>query len=181
MITNYTNGPLVWLDLEFTDLDVKRAQIVEIATVITDAKLNIKAVGPDLVIHQPESVLRGMVRWNQEHFSQSGLMEEIVSSKITLKRAYEETLKFVKAHCAFKTGVLAGSSVYIDREFLGEFMPQIYDYLHFRIIDTNTIKELMHRWYPRVPDYPKIESHRAGKDIIESINELKYYQSEIFK
>ena len=165
MITNYTNGPLVWLDLEFTDLDVKRAQIVEIATVITDAKLNIKAI----------------VRWNQEHFSESGLMEEIITSKVTLKRAYEETLKFVKAHCAFKTGVLAGASVYIDREFLGEYMPLLYDYLHFRIIDTNTIKEIMHRWYPRIPDYPKLEAHRAGKDIVESINELKYYQANLFK
>jgi oligoribonuclease len=181
MNSDFTNGPLVWLDLEFTDLDFKRSAIVEIATVITDSRLNIKAVGPDLVIHQPEEVIKNMVRWNQEHFAESGLLEEIRQSKISLRRAYDETLKFVKSQCAFKTGVLCGSSVYIDREFLGEFMPVLYDYLHFRIIDTNTIKELMHRWYPRKPDYPKAEAHRAGKDIIESINELKYYQSEIFK
>lgn len=181
MIQNFTNGPLVWMDLEFTDLDVKRGQIVEISTVITDAKLNVKAVGPNLVIHQPDSVLKGMVRWNQEHFSESGLMDEIKASKITLQKAYDETLKFIKANCAFKTGVLAGTSIYVDREFLGEYMPLIYDYLHYRIIDTNTLKELMHRWYPNVPDYPKAEPHRAYKDILESIDELKYYKANIFK
>lgn len=181
MMANFTQGPLVWMDLEFTDLDVKKGKIVEISTVITDAKLNIKAVGPNLVIHQPDSVLQDMVRWNQEHFMESGLLEEIKVSKVTLQKAYDETLKFIKDNCTFKSGVLAGSSVYIDREFLGEYMPLIYDYLHYRIVDTNTLKELMHRWYPAVPDYPKNEPHRANKDILESIDELKYYKTKIFK
>lgn len=178
---NYTLGPLVWMDLEFTDLDVKRGQIVEIATVITDAKLNIKAVGPNLVIHQPESVIENMVRWNQEHFAESGLVEEIRQSKISLQKAYDETLKFIQAHCDFKEGILAGSSIYVDREYLGEFMPLIYDYLHYRIVDTNTIKELMHRWYPAKRDFRKEGHHRAYQDILESIDELKYYKANVFK
>ena len=181
MTANFTQGPLVWMDLEFTDLDIKKGKIVEISTVITDAKLNVKAIGPNLVIHQPDEVLANMIQWNQEHFSESGLIEEVKHSKITLEQAYDETLKFIKANCTEKSGVLAGSSVYIDREFLGEYMPLIYDYLHYRIIDTNTLKELTHRWYPTIPDYPKNESHRANQDILESIDELKYYKTKIFK
>jgi len=165
MSVSIPNAPLVWLDLEFTDLDVKKGKIVEIATVITDSKLNVKAVGPHLVIHQPDEVLDGMVLWNQKHFAESGLLEEIRDSKVTLAKAYDETLKFLKKHASFQTALLAGSSVYIDREYLGEHMPMVYDYLHHRIIDTNTIKELMHRWYPNVPDYPKTGAHRADKDI----------------
>lgn len=181
MISHLNLGPLVWMDLEFTDLDVTKGKIVEICTIITDAKLNIKAVGPNLVIHQPESELQKMVRWNREHFSESGLLEEIRNSKITEQRAYEETLKFIKANCDFKEGLLAGTSVYVDREFLGQYMPLIYDYLHYRIVDTNTLKELMHRWYPHIPDYPKNEPHRAHGDILESIDELRYYKEKIFK
>lgn len=176
-----TNQPLVWIDLEYTDLDVKKGKIVEISTLITDGHFKVKAQGPSLVIHQPEEVLESMVMWNQNHFTQSGLMEQIRTSKITHKKAYEETLKFIKKHCSFQSGILAGSSVYIDREFLGEYMPEIYNYLHHHIIDINTIKELARRWYPKVPDYPKSFAHRAYDDILDSINELKYYQDAIFK
>jgi len=181
MTANFTQGPLVWMDLEFTDLDVKKGRIVEIATVITDAKLNIKAVGPNLVINQPDSVLDNMIDWNQEHFRESGLLKEIKESTVTLKQAYDETLNFIKSNCPPNAGLLSGSSVHVDKEFLGEYMPLIKDYLHYRIIDTSTLKELMHRWYPSMPDFPKVEQHRANKDILESIDELKYYKAKIFK
>ena len=181
MTANFTQGPLVWMDLEFTDLDVRKGKIVEISTIITDANLKITAIGPHLVIHEPDSVLDGMVAWNKEHFKASGLFQEIQKSKTTLQEACDKTLEFIKANCPVKSGILAGSSVYVDREFLGEYMPLIYDYLHYRIVDTNTLKELMHRWYPAMPDYPKNEPHRANKDILESIDELKYYKTKIFK
>ena len=134
--------PLLWIDLEFTDLDVKRGKIVEIASVITDGDLNIKAMGPDIVIHQTDKVLNSMVQWNQTHFSESGLMGEIKLSKISLKKAEDQTLKFIKKHAAFQSVLLAGSSIQVDREYLGEYMPLIYSYLHHHIIDLNTIKEL---------------------------------------
>lgn len=175
------NFPFLWLDLELTDLDVKRGHIVEIASLITDGGLRTKAIGPHYVIHQPETVLDNMVRWNREHFAESGLLEEIKTSKISLKTAYTDTLKFIKKHCAFQSIILAGASVHVDREFLGEYMPEIYNYLHHRIIDTNTLKELMHRWYPRLPDFPKAQAHRADKDVLESVNELKYYRDVLFK
>lgn len=177
----YANAPLFWIDLEFTDLDVKRGKIVEIASVITDSNLNIKHVGPDLVIYQPSEVLEGMVMWNQSHFEYSGLMEEIRTSKISLGKAYQKTLAFLKQHCSFQKAMLAGSSVYIDREFLGEQMPEIYNYLHHHIVDVNTVKEICRRWYPKTPLYPKNFTHRANSDIIDSINELKYYRETIFK
>lgn len=173
--------PLFWIDLEFTDLDVKRGQIVEIASVITDANLKVKHTGPNLVIHQSEKVLENMVQWNQKSFADSGLLEEIRTSKITLKKAEEETLKFLKKHTEFQSVVLAGSSVHIDREYLGEHMPLIYNYLHHHIIDVNTVKDLARRWYPKVPDYPKNRAHRSTQDILESINELKYYRDTVFK
>jgi oligoribonuclease len=174
-------SPLIWLDLEFTDLDVKKGVIVEIATVVTDGNLKILGTGPDIVINQPETILKNMVKWNQEHFSESGLLQEIRNSRTTTEMAEEETLNFLKKFCAPHTALLAGSSVYMDREFLRIYMPRLYDFVHYRIVDTNTLKELMHRWYPSTPDYPKVEPHRAKGDTLESIDELKYYQANIFK
>lgn len=174
-------SPLIWLDLEFTDLDVKQGVIVEIATVVTDGHLQILGTGPDLVIHQPEPILRKMVKWNQEHFTESGLLTEIRQSQLTVEEAENQTLDFLKKFCAPHTALLAGSSIYMDREFLRVYMPRLYDFVHYRIVDTNTLKELMHRWYPSIPDYPKVEPHRAQADILESIDELKYYQTNLFK
>ena len=181
MSSTLPSSPLIWLDLEFTDLDVKKGVIVEVATVITDGNLNILATGPDIVISQPESILTGMAKWNKEHFGQSGLLEEIRRSSITIAQAENQTLDFLKKYCAPHTALLAGSSIYIDREFLRIYLPKLYDFVHYRIIDTNTVKELLHRWYPGIPDYPKIEPHRAKGDILESIDELKYYQANLFK
>lgn len=181
MSSTKSTSPLIWLDLEFTDLDVKKGVIVEIATIVTDGNLNILAVGPDLVIHQPDSILTKMVKWNQDHFGESGLMEQIRRSQISTQEAEKQTIDFLKKYCAPHTALLAGSSIYMDREFLRIHMPALYDFVHYRIIDTSTLKELMHRWYPHIPDFPKVEPHRAKRDILESIDELKYYQANIFK
>lgn len=181
MSSTVPQSPLIWLDLEFTDLDVNKGVIVEIATVVTDGNLKILGTGPNLVIHQPESILSKMVKWNQEHFTGSGLLTEIRQSQITTEEAEAQTIDFLKQFCAPHTTLLAGSSIYMDREFLRVYMPRLYDFVHYRIVDTNTLKELMHRWYPSLPDYPKIEPHRAKADILESIDELKYYQARLFK
>lgn len=181
MLPTLSTSPIIWLDLEFTDLNVKTGQIVEIATILTDAQLNIIAEGPDLVIHQPNNILQSMVDWNKQHFAESGLLTEIVESEITVEEAEEKTLRFLKKHCTAQSSLLAGASVYVDREFLEFHMPKLYNFLHYRIIDTNTLRELSTRWYPSLERYPKMETHRAHDDILESINELKYYQQEIFK
>lgn len=181
MSSTLPTSPLIWLDLEFTDLNVDKGRIVEIATLITDGRLNVKAIGPDLVIHQSDEILKSMIKWNQEHFRDSGLYEEIRQSKITTLEAEEETLNFLKKFCVPGGSALAGASVYVDRDYLRIHMPRLYNFVHHRVIDTNTLKELMHRWYPNIKDYPNADYHRAGKDILETINELKYYQASIFK
>jgi len=175
-----TNGKLVWIDLEMTGLDSEKDQIVEIATIITDSNLAVLAEGPDLVIYQPPTVTNNMIAWNQEHFAASGLLNEIHDSKISLAEAEEQTLAFIKKYCPPNTALLAGNSVHIDREFLKAHMPKLAAYVHYRIIDVTTIKELSLRWYPGVASFHKEETHRAHDDILESIDELKYYKAKIF-
>ena len=172
---------LVWLDLEMTDLDPVLGRIIEIATIVTDSQLHIIAKGPDLVIHESPEVLGKMVSWNQEHFYASGLMEEITASKITLKEAEEQTLKFISQYFQPQKAILAGNSVYVDREFISVHMPELSSYLHYRIIDVNTIRELAVRWFSNLPKFPKNEKHRAMSDNLESIDELKYYKANMFK
>jgi oligoribonuclease len=175
-----TNGKLIWLDLEMTGLDPNKDKIVEIATIITDADLNVLAEGPDLVINQPSSVTNSMNDWCQEHFAASGLLNAVHDSKITLAEAEEQTLNFLKKYSPPKTALLVGNSIHIDREFLGVHMPKLSEFVHYRIIDVSTIKELALRWYPQTPPFIKTEPHRAHDDILESIDELKYYKARIF-
>lgn len=176
-----TNGKLIWIDLEMTGLDPNKDKIVEIATIITDAKLDVLAEGPDLVIYQPPVVTNNMIAWCQEHFAESGLLNAIHDSKTSLAEAEEQTLNFLKKHCPTNSALLAGNSVHIDREFIRVNMPKLAAFVHYRIIDVSTIKELALRWYPHIPAFPKVEPHRAHDDILESIDELKYYQARIFK
>lgn len=171
---------LVWLDLEMTDLDPVLGKVVEIASVITDQELNIIAKGPNVVIHQPTSVLDKMLLWNKNHFTDSGLMKEIRESKKTVQDAEEATLKFISQHFQSQAAMLAGNSVYVDREFIAVHMPALFAYLHYRIVDVNTVRELAHRWYPNVPSFYKEEKHRAMSDCLESIAELKYFRDTIF-
>lgn len=180
-MTKNQNGKLIWLDLEMTGLDPEKDRIVEIATVITDADLNVIAEGPDLVIRQPKQVIDAMCDWCQEHFAESGLLNKIHESEISLSEAEEKTLAFLRKYSPPKTALLAGNSVHVDREFLRTQMPKLAEFFHYRIIDVSTIKELAFRWYPHVAAYPKIEPHRSHDDILESIDELKYYQKAIFK
>ncbi len=172
---------LVWIDLEMTGLNVDSDTIIEIATIVTDDKLNIVAEGPRLVIHQPDAVLDNMNEWCITHHANSGLTQEVKESTTTMHEAEEKTLAFLKEHCIENTSPLCGNSVHFDRIFLQKYMPKIVEFLHYRILDVTTIKRLKRMWYPSVPFPSKKEAHRALDDIKESIDELKYYKEKLFK
>jgi len=175
-------GNLVWLDLEMTGLIIATDVILEIATVITDGNLNVIAEGPSLVIHQPEEKLIAMGKWCQDHHGKTGLIQAVSDSTITLQQAEEQTLAFIKQHCPPGTGVLSGNTVWQDRVFLDKYMPSISNYLHYRIIDVSSIKELAKRWYPdnKNIEFKKSDRHRALSDVYESIEELKHYRRSFF-
>lgn len=173
---------LVWIDLEMTGLDLSKDVILEIAVTITDNNLNLIAEGPALIINQPQACLTAMNSWCQKQHTLSGLVAAVQASTITPSDAEECVLSFIQEHCKLKTGILAGNSVFQDRAFLAKYMPSIIEYLHYRIIDVSTVKELARRWYSGSPFvfFKKEETHRAQTDIRESIRELQHYRNHFF-
>ena len=175
---------LVWMDLEMTGLDPAKDVIVEIATIVTDDQLEIVAEGPDLVVHQPDDALANMDPVVVEMHTSSGLLEAIKASTITLEEAGAATLEFIKTHVPEpRTIPLCGNSIGTDRRFLAVYLPEIEDHLHYRSVDVSTIKELTRRWYPGALEATprKATAHRALDDIRESIEELRWYRTNVFK
>lgn len=174
---------LVWMDLEMTGLDPARDTIVEIATIVTDDQLEIVAVGPDLVIHQPPEALAVMDPFVVDMHTRSGLLPAIQASTISLEEAGRLTLEFIKAHVPEPGRVpLCGNSIGMDRRFLNAYLPDIEHWLHYRSIDVSSIKELVKRWYPSIDQrrVVKTGTHRALDDIQASIDELRYYREHVF-
>jgi oligoribonuclease len=172
---------MVWIDLEMTGLDIEKESIIEIATIITDGELNILAHGPNVAITVDESLIEGMDDWNTTHHFESGLVKRIREQGVNLSEAENMTLDFLKEWVDPNTAPLCGNSVWNDRRFLEKEMPLVADYLHYRMIDVSTVKELARRWYPEVDKYPKKGAHLALDDIIESVEELDYFRSKVFK
>ena len=174
---------LVWMDLEMTGLDPERDTIVEIATIVTDDDLNVVAEGPDLVIHQPPEALAAMEPVVVQMHTNSGLLEAIAASTVTLEEAGAATLDFIRQHVPTpRTVPLCGNSIGTDRRFLVRYLPDIEEHLHYRSVDVSTVKELARRWYPdALAELPrKATAHRALDDIRESIAELAYYRQRVF-
>ncbi|MGH7739844.1 MAG: oligoribonuclease [bacterium] len=181
MSTDLKNN-LVWMDMEMTGLDPKTCVILEIATLITDKDLNLLAKGPVLAVHQPNAVLEAMDDWNKEHHGKSGLVKRVQQSTVSQAQAEQMTLEFVSQHCEPKTSPLCGNTIYQDRRFLLEYMPKLESYLHYRLIDVSTIKELVKRWYgPESQSPNKKQTHQALEDILETIEELKFYREKVFR
>ncbi len=175
------NAPLVWMDLEMSGLDPDCCTILEIATIVTDAELNVVAEGPDLVIHQDDAVLEAMDEWCTKHHGSSGLTAQVQASTISLAQAEALTLEFLRAHCGAKISPLCGNTIWQDRRFLLRYMPELEAHLHYRLVDVSTLKELARRWYPTLKAPGKSDSHRALDDIRESIAELKFYREYLFR
>ncbi|CAG9769624.1 unnamed protein product [Ceutorhynchus assimilis] len=174
---------LIWIDMEMTGLNVDQDKIMEIACLVTDSNLNIIAEGPDLIIKQPKDILDNMNEWCIKQHRKTGLTEASLKSQTTLEEAENIILDFLKNHVTSNTCPLAGNSVYMDRFFLIKHMPKLNGYLHYRIVDVSTIKEICRRWNTSVfKGLPKKEfEHRALADIRESVAELKYYRENFFK
>ncbi|CAH1979824.1 unnamed protein product [Acanthoscelides obtectus] len=174
---------IFWVDMEMTGLDIENDQIMEIACLVTDSDLNIVAEGPEIVINHTQNTINQMGEWCTKQHSSSGLIQKCLDSKISLIEAEQNVLDFAKAHLPENTSPLAGNSVYVDRGFLRKYMPKVDDYLHYRIIDVSTIKELCRRWNSEVyKNIPKKDfSHRALQDIKESVQELQFYRNYFFK
>jgi oligoribonuclease len=172
---------LVWIDCEMTGLDPERDHLIEIATLITDNRLKVVAEGPVLAIHQPERVLARMNAWNRRTHGGSGLLERVRASEVDVAEAEKATLRFLRRHCYKNTAPLCGNSVCQDRRFLARYMPRVNDFLHYRMVDVSTIKELVQRWYRKECGPPKkAETHTALSDIRESIEELRHYRETVF-
>ena len=173
------------MDLEMTGLNPETDVIVEIATLVTDDELNIIAEGPNLVIFQPEEALTSMGDFVTQMHTTSGLLELIKTSTISHDEAMQQTLDFIKEHSPEAGKIpLCGNSIRTDRSFLEKYMPEIEHWLHYRCVDVSTVKELVKRWYPNIAYGREIstgQNHRAMDDIRDSVEEMRYYRSLIFR
>ncbi|HEX5543436.1 MAG TPA: oligoribonuclease [Micromonospora sp.] len=174
---------LVWIDCEMTGLDLGKDALIEVAALVTDADLNVLGDGVDVVIHAEEPALAGMVEVVREMHEKSGLTDEVRRSTVTLRQAEDMVLDYIGEYVKEpRTVPLCGNSIATDRAFLARDMPRLDAFLHYRMIDVSSIKELCRRWYPRVyfGQPPKGLAHRALSDIRESIRELAYYRRTVF-
>jgi len=176
------NDRLVWIDCEMTGLDYVNDALVEIACVVTDFDLNPLGDGVDLVIKPPAEAVAQMDDFVRSMHEKSGLITEL-DSGITLQEAEQQVLAYVREHCSDGSRPpLAGNTVATDRAFISRDMPDLDAFLHYRIVDVSSIKELSRRWYPRTyfAAPAKLGNHRALADIQESIEELRYYRAAVF-
>jgi oligoribonuclease len=174
---------LVWIDCEMTGLDLENDRLIEVAVLITDGELELVDEGIDLVISAPDEALDSMVPVVQKMHAGSGLTEAVRASTLSVADAEQQVLEYVRRHVPEKRKApLCGNSIATDRGFLARDMPELDDYLHYRMVDVSSIKELAKRWYPRAyyASPEKKGGHRALADIIESVAELRYYRQAVF-
>ena len=173
---------LIWVDLEMTGLEPLSDRIIEIATIVTDADLNILAEGPVMAIHQAAEIMDNMDEWNTTHHGSSGLTERVRNSTITEVEAQQKTIEFLSEYVAKGVSPMCGNSICQDRRFMVQTMPELEAYFHYRNLDVSTLKELAKRWYPEVSGgFMKKGAHLALDDIRESIEELRYYRQTLLK
>jgi oligoribonuclease len=169
---------LIWIDLEMTGLDTDNDSILEIATVVTDAELNILAEGPELAISHPLATLEAMDDWNRKQHGGSGLWRRVLESDVTMAEAQARTLEFLRAWVGEGRSPMCGNSICQDRRFLHRCMPELERYFHYRNLDVSTLKELARRWAPEVLAGVRKESaHTALSDVRDSIQELRHYRA----
>jgi len=165
--------------MEMTGLQPDCDRIIEIAMLVTDTQLGVIATGPMLVMHQPDEVLDAMDSWNKSTHAKSGLIERVRSSRLGEAEAERQALEFLGAHVPANTSPMCGSSICQDRRFLARWMPRLEAHFHYRNLDVSTLKELVRRWKPELKAFSKEGKHEALADILESIEELKFYRKTV--
>lgn len=171
------NQNLIWIDLEMTGLVPERDVIIEIATVVTDAHLNILAEGPVFAIHQDAALIAGMDEWNTKQHNQSGLVRRVQNSNVTDRDAEKATIEFLQHYVDKGKSPMCGNTICQDRRFLCKYMPELAAFFHYRNLDVSTLKELALRWRPELLNgIVKQSKHLALDDIKDSIDELIYYR-----
>jgi oligoribonuclease len=170
---------LIWIDMEMTGLQPDADRIIEIAMLVTDPQLNVLATGPQLVVHQPDEVLEAMDTWNRSTHTKTGLIERVRASRVTEADAERQALEFLSAHVPANASPMCGNSICQDRRFLVRWMPRLEAHFHYRNLDVSTLKELVRRWKPELKAFSKEGKHEALADILESIEELKFYRNNV--
>jgi len=173
---------LVWVDMEMTGLDPDNDRIIEVAVVVTDADLNIIAEGPVFAIHQSDETLDKMDNWNKGTHGKSGLIDRVRASTVTEAQAELELIAFLKQYVPANKSPMCGNSICQDRRFMARGMPKLEAFFHYRNLDVSTLKELCRRWKPELASgFKKHQKHTALADIVESIEELRYYREHFIK
>ena len=165
--------------MEMTGLQPDADRVIEIAMLVTDPQLNVLATGPVLVLHQPDEVLDAMDTWNKSTHAKTGLIERVRASSLTEADAERQALEFVSAHVPANVSPMCGNSICQDRRFLARWMPRLEAHFHYRNLDVSTLKELVRRWKPELKAFSKEGKHEALADILESIEELKFYRKSV--
>ena len=176
----HSENNLIWIDLEMTGLVPEQDRILEIATVITDSRLNLLAEGPVMALNQPESVLAGMDDWNVNQHTRSGLLQRVRGSEYREADAVKLTLEFLREYVPAGVSPMCGNSICQDRRFLYRHMPELERYFHYRNLDVSTVKELVKRWTGNPEPFEKESAHLALDDIRDSIEELRHYRELYF-
>jgi oligoribonuclease len=173
---------LVWVDMEMTGLDPDNDCIIEVAVVVTDSQLNVLAEGPVFAIHQPDEVLDRMDAWNKGTHGRSGLIDRVKASTVSEADAETALIDFLKHFVPSGKSPMCGNSICQDRRFMARGMPKLEAFFHYRNLDVSTLKELCKRWKPEIASgFKKHQKHTALADIVESIEELRYYREHFIK
>ncbi len=173
---------LIWVDMEMTGLDPDQDRIIEVAVVVTDADLNVLAEGPVFAIHQSDEILDGMDAWNKGTHGRSGLIDRVKASTVSCADAEKALIDFLKNFVPNGKSPMCGNTICQDRRFMARGMPKLEAFFHYRNLDVSTLKELCKRWKPELASgFKKHQKHTALADIMESIEELKYYREHFIK